>query len=242
MRLGNHNRGRAFSPRPRRVMNARPGRVAWSSLALGAAFAAGALTVGILARPSADVPAVQKPIAMAPVATSPADVVPTRSRKTARTKPGRKLPEEAVAKRETVGFAGVEAAAPSAVAASLQVAPTVPGEAQAQDQTSASTSGEAPRVASDAEQSADGPSAQEAEAAKKAMNEARRAKRLAKRSRWRMAQAQLDANGSQWAYAWPNERQLTFHHRNGRRGTALAGYRVAKPSFFSFLRFGNRNM
>jgi hypothetical protein len=228
-----------------RVLDAlRWSRLAWSSLALGAAFAAGALTVGILARPSADVQAAQKPIAMAPVATSPADVVPIRSRKTTRTKPGRKLPDEAVAKRETIGFAGVEAAAPSVAAASHQVAPAVPGDAQAQDQdqTSASISGEAPRVASDAEQSANGPSSQEAEAAKKAMNEARRAKRLAKRSRWRMAQAQLDANGSQWAYTWPNERQLTFHHRNGRRGTALAGYRVAKPSFFSFLRFGNRNM
>lgn len=225
-----------------RVLDAlRWSRLAWSSLALGAAFAAGALCVGILTKPSADVSAAAKPMAMASAAAATQNVVPTRSRKTARTKAARKLPEEAGAKRETIGFAGIEAALPSAAAATVQAVPAVPSEARAQDQTSAS-SGEAPLVASDAEQLADGPPAQDVEAARKAMSEAGRAKRLAKRSRLRMARAQLDASGSQWAFAWPNDRQLALHHRNRRRSTTSAGYRVAEPSFLSFLRFGNRNM
>jgi len=230
-----------------RVLDAlRWSRLARSSLMLGAAFAAGALCAGILAKPPADVPAVPTPIAMAAVATPPKDFVPVRSRKTAATKLARKVAEEAGAKRETFGLAAVEAAAPSATGATPHAAAALAGEGRLQerlqDQTSASTSGEVPRVASDTEQSANGLPGQDAEAAAKATKEARRAKRLAKHSHWRMARAQLDANGPQWAYAWANEGQLTGRYRNARRGAAMADDRAAGPSLFLFGRFDNRHM
>jgi hypothetical protein len=236
-------------PRPTflRVLDAlRWSRLVRSSLMLGTAFAAGALCAGILAKPPAGVPAVPTPIAMAAIAAAPKNFVPVRSRKAAATKPARKVAEEAGAKRETVGLAAVEAAAPSATGATPQAAAAVAGEARAQervqDLTSASTSGEAPRVASDSEQSANGPPTQDAEAALKATKEARHAKRLAKRNHWRMVRAQLGANGSQWAYAWANENQLTVRPRYVRRGAAMADDRAAGPALFLFGRFDNRNM
>ena len=121
-------------PRPMflRVLDAlRWSRLARSSLMLGAAFAAGALCAGILAKPSADVPAVPTPIAMAAVATPPKNFVPVRSRKVAAIKPARKVAEEAGAKRETIGLAAVEAAAPSATGATPQAAAAVAGGAGA---------------------------------------------------------------------------------------------------------------
>lgn len=215
-------------PRPTflRILDAlRWSRLAWSSLALGAAFGAGALCVGILAKPPADVPAV--PIAMASVGDAPRNFVPVRSRKTAATRPSRRLPEEAGAKRETIGLAAIEPAVPSATAANLQAAAALVGEARAQVPTSAATSGQAPHIASDTELSAEEPAAADGEVAKKAMREARRAKRVAKYSRWRMQRAQLDANNPQWGDGWPGDRQL----QNGR-----------EPSFFYYGRFDNRHM
>jgi hypothetical protein len=223
-----------------RVLDAlRWSRLARSSLMLGAAFAAGALCAGVLAPPRADVPT---PIAMAAVAAPPKIFAPVRSRKMAARKPGRKVAEEAGAKRETVGLAAVEPAVPSATGAPPQAAVALAGEARLQGQTSASTGGEVPRVASDTEQSADELLAQDAEAAPMAAKEARRAKRLAKHSYWRMARTQLDANGPQWAFAWANEGQFTSRHRNARRRAAMADDHAAGPSLFLFGRFDNRHM
>jgi hypothetical protein len=215
-------------PRPTflRILDAlRWSRLAWSSLALGAAFGAGALCAGILAKPPADVAAV--PIAMASVADAPRNFVPVRSRKTTATRLTRRLPEEAGARRETIGLAAIEPAVPPATAANLQAAAALVGEARAQVPTSAATSGQAPHIASDTEPSAEEPAAADGEVAKKAMREARRAKRVAKYSRWRMQRAQLDANNPQWADGWQNDRQL----QSGR-----------EPSYFLFGRFDNRHM
>ncbi|MGP0090351.1 MAG: hypothetical protein ACLPKB_10410 [Xanthobacteraceae bacterium] len=209
-------------PRPTvlRVLDAlRWSRVAWSSAALAVAFAAGGLAAGILAKPPANGPT---PIAMVSEVARARDFVPTRSRKTAAAKHARKLPAESAIKRETISLAAVDATAPSATSATAANAQAAAGEARAQDQTSASTTGEAPLVAIDAEQSDDGPAVQDADAAQKAMKEARRAKRLAKHNRLRSLRAL-------WAYA---DRQSTFRQQEGYRA----------PSFFLFGRFDNRNM
>jgi hypothetical protein len=206
-------------PRPTvlRVLDAlRWSRLAWSSAALGAAFAAGGLAASIMAKPPGNGPT---PIAMVSEVAPVRDFVPTRSRKTAAAKHARKLPDESAIKRETISLAAIDVGAPSATAANAQAAA---GEARTQEQTSASTTGEAPLVAIDAEQSDDGPAVQDADAAQKAMKEARRAKRLAKRNRLRSLRGQ-------WAYA---DRQFTVRQQDGYRA----------PSFFLFGRFDNRNM
>jgi hypothetical protein len=198
-------------------------RLAWGSLALGGAFAAGALYAGILAKPPADVPL---PVAMVPETAPAPNLAPMRSGKIVAMKRAKALPGEAGARRETIGLAAIEASATI-----LAIAPAATGEGRAQDQTlaqspasqtSASTTGQTPRIAIDTE--ANEPLAQDTEAAPKAAKESSRAKRIAKYSHWRMVRAQLDAYGSQWAYA---DRQTGFGPQSRRRG-------FAEPSSFWF--------
>jgi hypothetical protein len=171
-------------------------RLAWFSLALGAAFGAGAIVAGNGGKSTPD----RIPVIVASETSPPQVLAATRPGKVLGTRRSKRLAADGDGKRESVGLAAIETATPA-----VTPPQAASGGGRAQEQT-LPAAGEVPRVAGEAELPAVAAAEPDAEPAQKAAKESRHPRRSAKRSRWRTDREFADG----WAFDRPYRSERSF--------------------------------